>query len=174
MEAVIKTYSGAMINVTDPNPRNIRIEDIAHALSCINLYNGHYPVPVSVAAHSLKVLEVLKRRKDFTAEMGLHGLLNRSSEAYLTNLPKPIKNEMKAYWGYEQVMMDVIFGKYGIEEHKYAVQVEEAETQVDEFEQTAWTHEKEHPLGERKDWKIVKINFLKAYTELNNLRNYEK
>jgi len=174
MEAVIKTYTGAMINVTDPNPRHIRIEDIAHALSCINLFNGQYPVPVSVAAHSLKVLEVLRRRKDFNSEMGIHGLLNKASEAYLCNLPKPIKNAFKAYWGYEQVMMDVVFGKYGIEESKYAVEVDEAEKQVDDFETTAWTHEKEHPLVERKDWKIVKANFLKEYTSLNNQRNYEK
>jgi hypothetical protein len=106
--------------------------------------------------------------------MGIHGLLNKASEAYLCNLPKPIKNAFKAYWGYEQVMMDVIFGKYGIEESKYAVEVDEAEKQVDDFEATAWTHEKEHPLVERKDWKIVKANFLKEYTSLNNQRNYEK
>lgn len=174
MEAVIKTYSGAMVNVTAPNPRHIRIEDIAHALSCINLYNGHYPVPVSVAAHSLKVLEVLRRRNDFTATMGLHGLLNKASEAYLCNIPKPIKSDFKAYWGYEQEMMDAIFGKYGIVESTYALEVDKAETEVDGFEWTAWVHEKEHPLGERKDWKIVKANFLKEFTVLNNQRNYEK
>lgn len=41
MKPVIQTYSGVFFDLLNPRPEDVRIEDIAHALSLIARYNGH-------------------------------------------------------------------------------------------------------------------------------------
>lgn len=174
MEAVIKTYSGVLLNVKSPDKSKIRIDDIAHALSNINLYNGHFPFPLSAGYRAIKVFEKVSKKKNYTPSMGLHALLSNSSEAYLCNVPKPIKNDFKAYWGYEQEMMDVIFAKYGIEEHKFAVEVAEATQEVEDWENNIWVHYNENPIKLPMTTEHVKSKFLKLFYELVNARQNEK
>ena len=175
MEGIIKTYTGLFVNVTKPEKKHIRIEDIAHALSNIGRYNGHYPVFLSVGYHSLKVLEKVRKRSDFTAKMGLHALLHDASEAYLCDLPKPIKNANRAYWGYEQEMMDVVFDKFQLNEAEYLEVIEEADKAVFEDEWHMWTHFDENPIKINKSNEQVKQAYMKAFYELVNIRNlYER
>ena len=52
---VFGTLSGHLIDLEDVHPDQLVITDIAHALALINRYNGHTPVPYSVAQHSVLV-----------------------------------------------------------------------------------------------------------------------
>jgi uncharacterized protein len=47
--------SGILFTPFDPRPEDIRIEDIAHGLACINRFGGHLAEPYNVAQHSLIV-----------------------------------------------------------------------------------------------------------------------
>jgi hypothetical protein len=49
----IRTISGLYVNVFEPDPKTLIIEDIAHALSNQPRFGGHLPKFYSVAQHSL-------------------------------------------------------------------------------------------------------------------------
>lgn len=81
----IFTYSGHFIRPLDPDPADIYIEDIAHALSNQCRWTGHVSRFYSVAEHSLNVAALVSE------EMALTALLHDATEAYLADLARPIK-----------------------------------------------------------------------------------
>jgi len=104
----ILTYSGHYLNVFDPNPDHICIEDIAHGLSHIPRFAGQTNKFFSVAEHSFNVSIAVSR------PFCLEGLLHDASEAYLMDIPKPIKKHLPDYIILEDSLMRVIATKFGI------------------------------------------------------------
>lgn len=84
-DAWIQTHSGAKFWPLEPDPEDVWIHDIAHALARINRFCGHTRVPYSVAQHSVWVASRVPR------EVALEGLLHDASEAYLADVAKPVK-----------------------------------------------------------------------------------
>jgi sialic acid synthase SpsE len=84
----------------------ITIEDIAHALSNQCRFSGHVERFYSVAQHSVLVASFSKNK--------LAGLLHDASEAYLVDVPRPIKPEFPAYAEIEKNIMQVIAKKYDL------------------------------------------------------------
>lgn len=107
----IRTFSGKYINVFDPDPDTIVIEDIAHALSFQCRFGGHLPEFYSVAQHSLLCSQYVNGDdvKRFAA------LMHDSSEAYLLDMPKPIKVNISQYNEIEDKLMKAIAIKFGFE-----------------------------------------------------------
>ncbi len=66
--------SGILFTPFDPRPEDIRIEDVAHGLACINRFGGHLAEPYNVAHHSLIV-------SDLCDEQPLWALLHEVAEA---------------------------------------------------------------------------------------------
>ncbi len=83
----IVTHGGKMYNYLDPHPDMIAIEDIAHALSHMCRFNGHTNLFYSVAQHSMSVAY----RMPGTAEEKLAALLHDAAEAYMCDIPSPLK-----------------------------------------------------------------------------------
>ena len=98
-------HSGALVNVLDLTPNDIDIHDIAHALSCVNRFGGHARVPLSVAQHSVDVSRICGT---------LQGLLHDASEAYLGDIPQPLKHSplFTDYRTYEAWLQRIIYAKY--------------------------------------------------------------
>lgn len=88
MSDYIRTYTGKKFYPLDPNPDDVDIRDIAHALSLQTRFTGHTRRHLSVAEHSLFVSYI-------TADVsnGLIGLLHDASEAYLVDVPTPVKHD---------------------------------------------------------------------------------
>lgn len=86
----IETYSGHFINVKDPDPAAIALDDIAHALSNTCRYGGHCRTYYSVAEHAVLVSQRLEQR-GASITLQLAGLHHDDPEAYLTDIPRPIK-----------------------------------------------------------------------------------
>jgi len=105
---VIRTYTGKMINVFDPDPELICIEDIAHALGNLCRFGGHTRKFYSVAEHSVLVASKVRGPLKLTA------LLHDAAEAYLVDLPSPIKYFIPNYQDYEQNLMLTIAEKFNI------------------------------------------------------------
>ena len=57
----ILTYSGIEFWPLDPRPEDVRIEDIAHALSMQCRFAGHCDRFYSVAEHSIRVADLVPR-----------------------------------------------------------------------------------------------------------------
>src|ERR1035441_1601867 len=89
----ITTFSGVRFWPLIPNPADIRIEDIAHALSNQCRFGGHTREFYSVAEHSVRVSQLC------TPENALWGLLHDASEAYLSDVTAPITElpQLEAY-----------------------------------------------------------------------------
>jgi hypothetical protein len=124
----IRTYTGAKFWPLDASPVEVHIEDIAHSLSLVCRFTGHTHSHYSVADHSLRVSRlaeamVLKQvrgrgRIETAREVALWGLLHDASEAYLCDLPSPLKHTShfgKLYRGYERDLMAVIADRFALD-----------------------------------------------------------
>ncbi len=80
-----QTYTGKRVNLEDPQPNQICIEDIAHALSNLCRFNGHVNQFYSVAQHSVLVADLLEDR------LKIYGLLHDAHEAYIGDIISPVK-----------------------------------------------------------------------------------
>jgi hypothetical protein len=86
----VETQSGRYVNLLEPDPGTIVIEDIAHALSQICRYNGHTSRFDSVAEHAVFVSTRLKR-KGYSAAVQMLGLHHDDHEAYIGDVVRPLK-----------------------------------------------------------------------------------
>ena len=102
--ATICLYSGRSLQPLNARPSDICIEDIAHALANQCRFGGHTKRFYSVAEHSIYVSRLVPK------EQRLAALLHDASEAYLIDLPTPLKvlPEFAAYRQAEEHLMQVI------------------------------------------------------------------
>ncbi len=105
----VRTFTGIYMNVFDPKPEMICIEDIAHGLSHQCRFAGHTKEFYSVAQHSIHVCEIA------SVELKLQALLHDASEAYLCDIPGPIKKRLPEYCKIENNLMKMIASKFGFE-----------------------------------------------------------
>lgn len=111
-EGKIRTWSGQYVDLFNPDPMTIRMDDIAHSMSLICRYNGHVDKHYSVAQHSLEVVKYLESTE--TPPVQFLGLLHDASEAYLGDLVSPLKHAkaLEHYITLEKVMQGTIEDKY--------------------------------------------------------------
>lgn len=102
-------HSGVLFDVFNPKEEDIHIEDIAHALSNICRYGGHSPKFYSVAQHC-----VMCSYEKGTDQEKLEFLMHDASEAYLADMPRPIKRNMPQYVDIEDKLLEIIFKKFNL------------------------------------------------------------
>lgn len=96
----LETVTGQLIDIANPDPATINIEDIAWSLSRISRFCGHTvtAIPYNVGQHSLFVateIESMFSESDVKSKrrrIALLGLLHDAAEAYTGDLPSPIKH----------------------------------------------------------------------------------
>ncbi len=91
------TFRGQEVTPGRLDPSQVRIEDIAHALSLLCRFGGHTDVHYSVAQHSLLVVRILERI-GAPAGAQLAGLLHDAHEAYIGDVPTPLKTMLGPAW----------------------------------------------------------------------------
>jgi hypothetical protein len=107
-EPFIMTVSGKKVTFRDPQDSQIDIKDIAFALANQCRFNGHISF-YSVAEHSVAVASRLPH------DLQLAGLLHDASEAYLSDIPSPIKQFLPDYLKMEETMQAAINKKYNVD-----------------------------------------------------------
>ncbi|MEY7688119.1 HD family hydrolase [Citrobacter cronae] len=115
----IQTLSGKHFNYLDIQQDDIVIEDIATALSHICRFAGHLPEFYSVGQHSVLTSHLVPQ------EFALEALLHDAAEAYLQDIPSPLKRLLPDYQVIEARVDAAIRQKFGLprEQHptvKYA------------------------------------------------------
>lgn len=104
------THTGRLIDLVDPDPENLHIEDIATALSRICRFGGHSSAFYSVAQHSILVTALVPQECQKAA------LLHDAAEAYLGDVIKPLKVLLgAAYKQLEDRFETAIYRKYGVQ-----------------------------------------------------------
>lgn len=107
----IRTYTGTMFDPLHPDPELVNITDIAHALSLLCRANGHFRNFYSVAQHCVNCMEEAKAR-GHSRKVQLACLLHDASEAYLSDVTRPVKQEIPKYLEIEKPLQDLIWQKY--------------------------------------------------------------
>src|SRR5690349_18842227 len=92
----IATFTGKRWFLTDPDPADVDIDDIAHALSMICRFGGHTKQFYSVAEHSVRVANAMEIA-GCGALACLHGLIHDAPEAYLGDIVRPLKYSLTDY-----------------------------------------------------------------------------
>lgn len=110
-KAWITTFTGKQFFHLNPQPEQICIEDIAHALSMNCRWTGHTKYHYSVAQHSVYVSYLVPFSD------AKKGLMHDSPEAYIGDMNRPLKHYTEAgviYSQIEESIEKVIFEKFGL------------------------------------------------------------
>ena len=113
MSDYILTYTKIKFFPLDPVKEDIKIEDIAHALSLMTRANGHYRHFYSVAQHSIHCYQEAKS-KGHSARVQLGCLLHDASESYISDLTRPVKRNLPEYYDIEEKLQRVINDRFGL------------------------------------------------------------
>jgi hypothetical protein len=106
----MQTFTGKAFYPYDMRAEDFCIEDIAHALSMLCRYGGHSRRFYSVAEHSWHVSRLV------APEHALAGLMHDATEAYLVDMPRPIKQGFPQYQEMEAKIWKHIAAKYALAE----------------------------------------------------------
>lgn len=113
----IMVCSGEYVDPMNLQPDDLRLEDIAHALAKQCRFSGHTRTFYSVAEHCVRVSLVLHGQSAEAVELSMWGLLHDASEAYLVDLPRPLKHHSgigEAYRAAEEIAEQAIAEKFGL------------------------------------------------------------
>jgi len=155
----IRTNSGIYINVFKPTPEMICIEDIAHALSGLPRWGGHLNRHYSVAQHCVLAARMATTKKNKRA-----ALIHDATEAFILDMPTPIKAKLLQYKKVEVNLMAVIFKAFK-QPYPYSPQIKEIDKKMLRLE---WENLVANDNKEFKCWskKKAKKEFLKMYKKL--------
>lgn len=109
----IQTFTGKRMYFMEPTKDSISITDIAQALSNLCRYSGHVNNFYSVAEHSVLLAEKIYNESN-DADHALSALMHDATEAYLVDVPRPIKPHLKGYFEIERNLQRVIFDVFVI------------------------------------------------------------
>jgi 5'-deoxynucleotidase YfbR-like HD superfamily hydrolase len=110
--------SGRRLDLLDPSPLDIEIEDIAHGLARVARWNGQTKGahPYSVAQHSLLV-EAIALRLDpgLDRQAALCVLLHDAAEYVIGDIISPFKAVLgDGYRGVEERILDAVMMRFGL------------------------------------------------------------
>jgi 5'-deoxynucleotidase YfbR-like HD superfamily hydrolase len=107
----IRTFTGVLFTPLSPNREDINITDIAHALSLMTRANGHFPHFYSVAQHCIACCnEALAR--NYSTRVALACLLHDASEAYMSDITRPLKKHLDFYIQAEDKLLEAIYSTF--------------------------------------------------------------
>lgn len=167
----IRTFTGTDFTVFDPKPEQIFIEDIAHALSQLCRYGGHCDPFYSVAQHSIIASYLIEPK------FALDALCHDFSEAYIMDLPRPIKYQIEQYRNMEDKLYSVIAEKFNLPQiipddvHMIdSLMIKEFEWDYFMLKIPKENHKKFYELFfENKKPEDVRQEFLKRFEKLNKI-----
>lgn len=106
--ANLLTASGQLIRLLDPQENTYDIHDIAQGLAYTCRFGGHTRGFYSVAQHCIEVSYLVPE------EYALHGLLHDGVEAYIGDVPRPLKQLLPGYKAIELELEASLLQSFGL------------------------------------------------------------
>lgn len=171
-EGWIVTYTGKQFSLQNIDRGRIDIRDIAHALSMTCRFGGHVEKFYSVAQHSVLV------SRHVPSEYALEALLHDGAEAYLVDMPSPIKAMLPGYAALEDKVQTEVYTRFNVfPDHFSHAEVKRVDKAIllDETKSVFALHNFNHPMGSTKALGIdidplppeeAKVLFLDRFAEL--------
>lgn len=165
-DSCIRLASGALIDLANPAPALLRIQDIAQSLAHTVRFSGHCPLQPTVAQHSLAVEYIARRIYEaahYEHEVGAGeqaprellkaALMHDAAEALVGDLAGPAKRWMRSYSGssrfdvLEARATRAVAARFDIDFDTYSDIVHEADVQAYCFEASyeRWSYTLPHP-----------------------------
>lgn len=172
MKNTMTTFTGRHFDPMQIRTEDICIEDIAHALSLMCRGGGHLKYFYSVAQHSLNCAAEAKAR-GWSERLQFACLLHDASEAYLSDIIRPVKANLTGYLEIENRIMGKILEKFNLsdlteEEHRKWKQIDdeilyyELKNLMPGEEDLAVPELCALPDISQRDWQNVETDFLRA------------
>lgn len=134
-----RMLSGRRLDLLDPTPVDIEIEDIAHGLAFVARWNGQTrgDFPYSVAEHSILVEELFSRMNPKApAKWQLAALLHDAPEYVIGDMISPVKAAVGPGYGeLDDRLMAAIHLRFGLP-HKVPANIKKAIKKADRV--SAW------------------------------------
>ena len=111
MPEYITTFSGSHFYPMRPDADAIHIRDIAHALPMICRGNGHVNRFFSVGQHCIFCAREAEARGHSVRTI-LACLLHDAGECYMSDVPRPFKQQLPRYNELEDMLLEIIYTKY--------------------------------------------------------------
>ena len=145
-----RMLSGRRLDLLDPTPVDIEIDDIAHGLAFIARWNGQTrgDYPYSVAEHSLLVEKIFSRQfPEASAKWRLAALLHDAPEYVIGDMIGPVKSAVGPGYGeLDERLVAAIHQRFGLP----------------------------NPLPQRIKAKIKKADKLSAWLEATQLAGFKE
>lgn len=113
-----RMLSGRRLDLLDPSPLDIEIDDIAHGLARVARWNGQTlgKLPFSVAQHSILVVSIVDAlHPKIGAAARLAALLHDAPEYVIGDMISPFKAVIgDDYLGVEKRLMEAIHRRFGL------------------------------------------------------------
>lgn len=113
-EPFIETYTGRHFHFMEPDASEVDIADIAYALAHTTRWGGHCSPAITVAQHCVFVARML-RNKACSPMVQLQGLLHDAPEAYIPDIPSPLKPFLNNFSEIDHWIERAIFEAFGVE-----------------------------------------------------------
>ncbi len=165
------TYTGKIVTPFDMKPEMLDIRDIAKSLSMQARFLGHTQDFYSVAQHcyegAMYMIDGL-----YTPGPRLAFLLHDAAEAYMCDIPSPIKHHpvMKGYHDAQDRLQEIINEKFGVTRWAENAIIKEVDsrmlsTEKRDIRQTddKWPVERDFPPYERRIWPNSHVDAYGAY-----------
>jgi hypothetical protein len=173
----MQTFTGGRFYPLDPRPEEIVPADIAHALSLLCRYGGHVDRFYSVAEHCVLMSEFV------APEHALAALLHDATEAYVCDVPRPLKRYLGEYKAIEAAVWNAICLRFHVAGDLPA-EVHEADDRIILTErnalmflaETTWAQDGMEPLPVRiEGWhpELAESRYLSRLAELEVTRESE-
>lgn len=123
------TYTGKQFDPLCITPDDVSLPDIAHSLSLLCRGGGHMKYFYTVGLHSLNCAREASAR-GLSDRMALICLLHDASEAYLSDIIRPVKPHLTNYIELEERIMQTILTHFQLqdlsdEEHRLWRQIDD-------------------------------------------------
>lgn len=125
----MNTYTGKRFDPMQMTPEEVSLRDIAHALSLLCRGGGHMKYFYTVGLHSLNCAREAASR-GWSDRLVLACLLHDASEAYLSDIIRPVKVHLSNYLEIEEQIMQTILTHFHLgdltpEEHALWHQIDD-------------------------------------------------
>ena len=107
----VQTFSGKALDLLNPKPEQIELEDIVIGLSCTARWNGQTRTFYSVAEHSCFVAAAVYTHQP---QLAIYGLLHDAAEAYLGDVSSPVKALIPEFVEVEKRLLTAIYARFNL------------------------------------------------------------
>lgn len=134
----IQTFSGKRLDIFNPKEEDICIEDIAHGLALKCRFNGQCNKFYSVAEHCVRMsLWDLPGSPEWR-------LMHDAGEAYLPDIPRPIKQNMEYFQLIENNILNIISSKFHLSPYN--------QNEIKKADEILLATEARDLMGDPQDW----------------------